>query len=310
MYKVKRFSADSYYSDERQYNVVSDIYHSGLGRTWKKNIGRVRRNIGNKLGAKIDESRSKAMDAFLDFESKSSRELSKEQLLRNIDLNKKLVRSSRNETNGAIKFTSNNPNFFMDSPYNMTTFGRKMGKYKKTRKLRDESLSKQLGVDVNNEDFMHTLRSVNPERYKFIDNSMKNDHLVVLPKGLKEHPAAVGHEIGHAMNFRSYNPIKSGNAFLSGMSDVRKIQAGIKDPSESKGILAGLKNYIGHKGVVAEEANASKYSLKKLKELGMSKEELKESKDLLDTALNTYKEGGKVAYLEPLRRSIQIPSRI
>lgn len=45
MYSVRRFST----LEEREYNIVSDLYHSGFGRTSKKVIGKARRNLGSKI---------------------------------------------------------------------------------------------------------------------------------------------------------------------------------------------------------------------------------------------------------------------
>jgi len=39
--------------EERSYSILSDVYHSGLKRTYKKNVGRLRRNISTKLSESI-----------------------------------------------------------------------------------------------------------------------------------------------------------------------------------------------------------------------------------------------------------------
>lgn len=40
------------YLEERRYNIISDLYHSGLKRTYKKNVGRLRSNIADSLSKK------------------------------------------------------------------------------------------------------------------------------------------------------------------------------------------------------------------------------------------------------------------
>ena len=40
---------------EKEFGIVSDLYHSGLNRTYKKYVGRARRSLGNKLGKSIEK---------------------------------------------------------------------------------------------------------------------------------------------------------------------------------------------------------------------------------------------------------------
>lgn len=46
-----------YLEEQREYGLLSDITHSGIGRTYKKYIGRARRSIANKLEKDIASAR-------------------------------------------------------------------------------------------------------------------------------------------------------------------------------------------------------------------------------------------------------------
>lgn len=45
--------------EQREYNIISDLYHSGIKRTYKKNVGRIRRKVGDKLNKLKEETKSK-----------------------------------------------------------------------------------------------------------------------------------------------------------------------------------------------------------------------------------------------------------
>ena len=49
--------------EQREFGVVSDLSHSGIGRTYKKYVGRARRSLGNVLGRNISRDAEKYIQA-------------------------------------------------------------------------------------------------------------------------------------------------------------------------------------------------------------------------------------------------------
>ena len=53
--REKYFSSQEEYNiwlEEKRYNIISDLYHSGLKRTYKKNIGKLRSKVADSLSSK------------------------------------------------------------------------------------------------------------------------------------------------------------------------------------------------------------------------------------------------------------------
>lgn len=48
------------FPEQKEFNIISDIYHSGIKRAYKKHVGKTRRFLGNKLINSAKVQRSKA----------------------------------------------------------------------------------------------------------------------------------------------------------------------------------------------------------------------------------------------------------
>lgn len=150
-----------------------------------------------------------------------------------------------------------------------------------------------------NENIINDLKNYNPRLGKKIENAAKKSNELIFhnPKSGNEYLA---HEIGHAMNRNSKNPIS--RAISRSETAINHSYINMTD---KKGILNALKGFIKGKVKLHEESNASKNAMKLLRRNGASKEEMSISKDNLDKALVTYKEGSKLSYLYPLKNTLE-----
>lgn len=284
MYSVRRFST----LEEREYNIVGDLYHSGLGRTSKKVIGKVRRGIGSRIEKSISNDIRKLDNSINKEDSYTKRDyyprvkdnLSKEAKLRN----SKVVDIEYDESlggNRGDKFVNNRK--VLESP-----------EFKEILSIRDIAMMKG---DI----------STYNEADEVIKDILGGKNVIYHSYKPTEGAEALAHEIGHADNYSSSNPIKR---------DIHRRSGGkYKDLSlisglDQKGVLRSVKNYLNGLLVVNEESNATRTGLDLLKKSGVDSDALKESSEILKNSLNTYRYGNNINSKYPIRNSIQIPSRL
>ena len=51
------------FPEQKEFNIISDIYHSGIKRAYKKHVGKARRNIADKMGGLIRDQYKKNYDS-------------------------------------------------------------------------------------------------------------------------------------------------------------------------------------------------------------------------------------------------------
>lgn len=286
MYSVRRFST-TLSLEERDYNIVSDLYRSGLGRTSKKIIGRTRRSLGNSIEKSITSDIRKLKNAESIADSNTSRSyypkvkenLSREAKKRNSEIVNIRYDKSSGEVRGD-KFVSNYK--ALKSP-----------EFKEMIDIRDNA--KKIG-DID----------TYKEADKAINDILGGKNIIYHSYEPNEGVEALSHEIGHSDNYISKNPIKkfihsrSGGVYkdLSSMLGL-----------DQKGLVSSVKNYLKGLTILGEESNATRTGIKLLKRSGVDNSAVNESSRILRGSLDTYKYANNINSKYPMRNSIQIPSR-
>lgn len=278
MYSVRRFST-TLSLEEREYNIASDLYHSGLGRTSKKIIGRVRRNLGAGVERLAINNDAKMYDL-----NELNKILTVPAPPR---MTRRLVREASSRNSIVMGNISDESEIFTPRSFDKVALNNL-----KINSLKD---------DISKKDKVASLVA-----YKGL-SSGKN--LISYPRNGNT-PAGIddlAHEIGHIDNGMSKNAIKRKIHEKAG--EYRPTMAlGFK--GSGKGLLSSLKNYLKGETIVSEESMASKKGLELLRKNGASSEVLDKSKKSLDNSLETYKLGRNNMILYPIRNLIQIPSRV
>ena len=279
MYSVRRFSTTSYI-EEREYNIVSDLYHSGLGRTSKKVIGKVRRGLGAKIEKSIINDRNKLV-------SLSNR---KNEVITNDKVMNNLVNEANKRNTSVLVRDKGEASFDTSNIFSKN----KIKEYKDSinKNLRNPNIS-----EVDRKYLLDTLEEVNElEKGRNIISYPSNSGIETL-----------SHELGHADNYLSKNKIKN---YISRSYKDNKSSVTPENVETSRGgLLNFINTYTKGKLELEEEKNATRKGLNLLKISGASKEEIKRSKDELNKSLESYNLGHKMNYKSSLRNTIQIPSR-
>lgn len=278
MYSVRRFST-TLSLEEREYNIVSDLYRSGLGRTSKKVIGRIRRD----LGAKIERSISNNFNEF----NKSSKLADKLEVYpRPKGLVRKLSREANKRNTRVTSYISNNTELLTPEMFGKNNLDNILDFIKECKEKGDR------------ENYLYAKR--------LYDELNKGRNLISLPNK-KYGVDSLAHEIGHADNKISSNPIKRKIHKIAGRN-LSILKPKNLDLNE-KGLYNSFKNLVKGESVVLEESNASRKALDLLKRNGADKDILDRSKNSLDNSLNTYKKSRNIRFMYPIRNSVQISSR-
>ena len=238
--------------EQKEFGIVSDIYHSGLGRTYKKYVGRARRNLAKKLEDDIIEANEKMSAINNEISSKGLgiREVS------DLGVENKLKslasRKYNTKTWDGVFTGGENENVIPTREMNIESQAMNIAQNSRKRK--------HIGLDfptIRNKKKYSKIKDV--ERFRRNASSAKYniDHFRGDTPGL-------AHEIGHVMNYESKNPItrihnKVANKYVNDIRDY--------EPKESDGLLKGIKNYFKQRSLVKEESNASKKGLKLLKKI-------------------------------------------
>lgn len=268
MYKVKRFSQVR----QKNYGLLGDLRHSGLKRSYKKYVGEARRAVGDRIGKKVNElikdnNESINLSIGIPFNKSPFREIMNPKVSRDI-----IKRNAKK--NGVRMMRSNNPYI--------------------------SEISK--ASEVNEEILRDKHKITNSRQIKKVMNAVRSgDDIIFLGKSYGRSPDVIAHELGHAKNYHSKNPITK----LS-----HKVTSSMHEPlNNDKGLYQIAKHAIKNRALVKEESNASKSAIKMMKEAGASKDEIRQGKINLNLALDTYKSAEKLDNSNMIYKAIQIPSR-
>ena len=276
--------------EQREYNIISDIYHSGIKRTKKKYIGRIRRSAGDKITKKLRNNRTK--------HARSDRKF--EDIYENKKSDKVLGRKLAREANkrGIRIFDEDKVNsVFGDPP------GRKGNAYIRT--VNDESRKRILDQAKN-------MSGRNQRKIGF--HIGKTGKIINVTGKYDKDWDTIAHEIGHDMN----NDGKI-SKIIKRIDDRASRPKKYKHDTHKSGIrneIGSLMNSAKNKlskllkdpAEYLEERNAWKNAEKLLKRNGATEEQLKQLKETRNAALKTYKYNQKSRKLSNLRKKIQIES--
>lgn len=271
MYKVKRFSQMTEIQ-QRQYGLLGDLRHSGVRRSYKKYVGRVRRGIGDLLEEK---------------------KIAADEKLKNIN----------NKIYGVVK--EGGPEEVLD-PNASRMIIKNNAKRNKTRVMKSNHNNSSFLVssDEVSDELLDNIGIHNPNQVKKVKNAAKtNKSLIFLGRNRKS-VDDLAHEMGHAKNSVSKNPITKAIHSLSG--DKRYLDSSDTD----KGLYQIARHASKNKLVEMEEAKASKNAIKMMKDAGVKGEQLDKAKKNLNLYLDSYKATSKSDNLKIAHRTIQIPSRV
>ena len=243
--------------EERSYSILSDVYHSGLKRTYKKNVGRLRRKVGDRLSKSIWKDINTAATS-----------------LENLD---KINQGFRPETNNNLRQVAKRrgigvvvePSLVKNEGYMSST----------------ENLISTLTQDrANHTDLINRLKN---------DSKSGISNQVIIGE---ENVPVIAHEIGHAIS-KSKNPKRFNRSQVARdiISEPKgEILFGSRisllGNNKRRNILKkAWKGGILSARAYPEELRANKYGLKLIKKSGATKEEIDTAKNIYNYNKNFYK---------------------
>ena len=286
--REKCFSSPEEYElwlEERRYNIISDLYHSGLKRTYQKNIGRLRSNIADSLSGKSLEQAGKSREALI-------KHLGGEKV-KNEGVKKGVIKQAIKDGDTRISRTK------LDGVGGSYTVGNKEAR----ETMKTEAVKGELKALNKPKDYKKTMKSFDKDKHK---------HQIFVPKGSGVEMLA--HEVGHIENKKSRGLRKK----ISDIANSSETRRQLNEDSNKlswvgnhgkSGIGTALKDFGKSLIINKEEKNATKAGLKIMKEAGATKEELKKAKEHLKSGTKTYEHIGKANLFNTLKNSVQIPSR-
>lgn len=286
--REKCFSSPEEYElwlEERRYNIISDLYHSGLKRTYQKNIGRLRSNIADSLSGKSLEQAEKSREALI-------KHLGGEKV-KNEGVKKGVIKKAIKDGDTRISRTK------LDGVGGSYTIGNKEAR----ETMKTEAVKGELEALNKPKDYKKTMKSFDKDKHK---------HQIFVPKGSGVEMLA--HEVGHIENKKSRGLRKK----ISDIANSSETRLQLNEDSNKlswtgnhgkSGIGTALKDFGKSLIINQEERNATKAGLKIMKEAGATKEELKKAKDHLKSGAKTYEHSGKANLFNTLKNTVQIPSR-
>lgn len=284
--------------EQREYGLVSDLYHSGLKRTWKKNVGRGRKRLAKEIDDSMWKDLKKAKESGDKFRS-ADRPIKDEKL-------HEAFRKEAEKQNARV----------LDRELDLESMG-----------LSDFATpNKQLKENIDNLKQQFPISIFRPKGVRkllggFEKSFKEKKHFIATSKN-----SGVGeafHELGHIIN-ENRNPKKwydipgkikraitnRGAGASARKSSDELIRQGKIEKLEdnSTSIKEAWKRFKDAKAIQAEEKLATREALKKLKENGATKEQLKHVKKYLGYAGGTYG-ATDIMYKSPIKNKVQIPSR-
>lgn len=285
--REKYFSSSEEYNsylEERRYNIVSDLYYSGLKRAYKKNVGRLRSKAADYLSKKTVEEVGNHHSALKKFMFSPK--------VKNEEVKKEVIKIATKDGDTRI------------SRLKLDNMGGAYAGTNETLRPIFNGISREGIKQLNRgKDYRKAIRSLYNDKYK---------HQVFIPKGNGVDDLA--HEIGHVENSKSKGLRKLINKVANSPETRRELNEDhvklmYTGNNGKSGIKTALKDYGKSLLISQEEKNASRAGRKMMEQAGASKEELRKAKEHHDAGVKTYKFVGKSNLYNTLKNTIQIPSR-
>lgn len=282
---LERAFSEGYEYAQREFGFIQDVKRSGLKRTMKRNVGRLRNKVADKIDDSIEKDFEDYRDSVFKFatgdrvvNNKIERELMK-------DIKKNNARVVGVDLDG------------MKGNYTVES---------KTMKERFGNGTNASGALISNPYYP----GANRIKKKIANSIDKGEDVILHPSG--SGTEYLGHENGHIKNAKSKNPITRLINKIANKAETREkftgyASTGLTD--DGIGIREAADRFIKSKAIIKEEANASKRSLKDFKRLGATKEELDAARDSLNVGGDTYKKLSSAYYKTPVSNLIHTPGR-
>lgn len=297
-----------YYSplslEQREYNVLSELYHSGGKRVYKKYVGKLRRALGNRIQKSVD----KASLAHDDSVKNLNNVLYEKSKTYNPKLGKKLIaEGKRNNIRILHKNQFERGTNIDPGPYNY--FSNDISGMRKDFKEIHSDFKGDTSIFESSSSGDPTRKAANILFPK--DHNKKVDGVINLTtQKLGEDNALLAHELGHYYNTKGKSTkkiINWGDKLYESLDNELKRNDNVsKNPSwkrVGKSILSDLASSI-------DEWAAWRRGINLMKKNGATPEELKRAKEIRKAGLRSYKAEHKLNRFELLLRKVQIPSRI
>lgn len=293
---------------EKEFGVVSDLIHSGLPRTYKKYVGRARRNLGNKIGRSIGKDAEKFIESGENIKSADiiyNKDAGDTLYKKASELSAHIYKSPEREAiNSITGLPVDRVNYTRDSNTIVKGFRKQIG----------EQFNKFNGRYPTEEELNEIIRNLGPEDKALYKNLVENRNAIVLDDVAKgEKPEILAHEIGHLINKGSKKGMKVDRLANSVDNNFNSYNHPLFTTNNSEQLSMkntlkkSINNYIEQRRVIKNESLANKSGLSLIRD-DLNKEEMSVAKKNLKNSLNTYKYKGRMYYKEPLWRKIQIPS--
>lgn len=263
-----------YYSEpeQREYNIISDLYHSGAKRTYKKHVGKIKKKIETKLIKSARNQRSKA-----DEDAKKVLELEKS-LPENEELSSKLKEEASKRKVGIIDKNLYHSMFEINGG---------------AREDAMHNVSKEIKDAVREEMSAPNFQYAPPNRKMVYNKMLENDAIINLKSPESKGYLSIAHELGHDLN-------KDSN-FIA-----KRIHNKAKDYYNSSPNDNVRKRIAGRLITVREELNADKNARKLLKKQNVPEEIIDNYNKIRKSAIDNYKHSRNTEILKGIAKKFHI----
>lgn len=281
----ERAFSEGYEYAQKEFGFIQDVRRSGFGRTMKRNIGRFRNKIADKIDDSIENDFNKHGKVLFEYRQG-------ERMI-NPNIERRLMRDVKSNNSRVVGVDLDG----MKGNYTALNSAMR-DKFGDPRKAAESLISNPFYS--------------NAERIKNkISNSLsKGENVIFHPSGSGTDYLA--HELGHIKNSSSKNPIrrlinKIGNN--EGVrTDFNKFASfGLND--DGIGVGTSVSRFIKGKTILREEKNATNNALRDLKRNGATQNELTTAKKSLQQGIDTYKNLVPAYYKAPISNLIHTPGR-
>lgn len=260
--------------EQREYNIISDLYHSGIKRTYKKNVGRIRRSIGNKLTDSATKQREKA--------NRSAK------VVENLE---KLVKENKGLTDKLKSNAVERKIGVIDKNLYHNMFEVNKGAREDAIHRVSPEIKKAIKKEMNDSRFQYAPQNRKDMYKKMLDN----DSIINLKGNESTSYLNLAHEIGHDIN-RDKKSTRN--------LQEKTIKLIKSNPNDS--IMRRIKS---RRLIVKEEKNADKNARKLLRSLGAAENELQMYDRIRKNAINNYKHSKNTEILKGLAKKVQVKGK-
>lgn len=292
---VQKLYSEGYYIEEqKEFNIIQELYHSGRKRVAKKYIGRLKRSLSD-LARK--ESRNQII-------KQKKALIKKENLdkLENKPLGIKLAKDA-NRLGDARVFDNNNLNRVISKGGENNYAINVNNSDKRSSSIVKHSIKMDGGYDNLVESFNGDRESAR-NLLKVADSLETKRNIINLKKGYEKDIPALAHEVGHTMNNTGAAGKKK--QIINRLSKINKL----KEENGTFNSNSGTKDRINenlkrNKILIKEEKNAWENGLDLMKKNGASNKEIRQAKKQRDISLDTYKAHRNSSLLEDIHKYLE-----